>query len=261
MSKIVNLRIDENATFTKTLQFTKKVKDGETYHPITGKPIATYKSEPISLKGYTIAAQIKASLDDDAALIAVFEAKIMDSSKGLAYIALTKEQTAVLDKFAAVEYTGIKSDRVYLLGFYDVLLIDEYGVATRVFQGKCYFSKAATKDPLVASNTRTTVVTKSKVMPITGNIELPVDKTKAHYYAGIQYFSGGVQVTPTSGTVDIYRMTATANTYQDNPTGILLATSPASEIGWHSNTQRVRAEPKNVAGATAYQLVVVSNLS
>lgn len=261
MSKIVNFKIEENATFTKALQFTKEVKVSETTNAITGKPVAVYKRVPLSLEGYTIAAQVKSSLLDDAAIIAVFEAKMLNASDGLAYLALTKEQTSALEKYVSASPLGVSSDRVLLLGYYDVLVTSSLGVATRVFQGKCYLSKAATQNPLITVGDNGTVVTKGPLNPITSITDLAVDKTKAHYYVGIRYYNGEVQVTPTSGTVDIYRMPDTSNTFQANPVGILLANSPASELAWHSNTSRVRANPNNVAGATAYQLVVVSNVS
>lgn len=261
MSKIVNLKIEENATFTKVLKFTKKVKRGETVNDITGETVAKYVKEPIPLTNYTIAAQLKVSLEDDAAIVAVFETQILDSSKGLASIALPKEITAALDKYAPIHPTGSRADRVSVIGFYDVLLTNEEGVATRIFQGKCYFSRAATKDPLISISSKNTIVTKSEITPINSRVDINVDKTKAHYYAGIQYFQGGVQITPTAGQVEVYRMPDAANEFQHTPVGILLATAPASEIAWHANTRKVRVVPSNVAGATAYQLVVVSNVS
>ncbi len=189
-----------------------------------------------------------------------FEATIASGKDGLAYIGLTKEQTAALGKFTDRRVIEVDSYRVYELGYYDVLLISPNGSGTRVYQGKCYLSRAATVDPLVETGLGSTV-SKSLVTPIDQPVSIVVDKTKPHYFAGIRYFNAGIQVTPTDGIMNIYKMPDTSSAFQTKPVGILAATVPTSEVSWYGNSKEVKAVPSNVLGADSYQLVVVSNIS
>lgn len=260
MAKIINLKIEEGATFSKVLKFSKQVVSGTETHPITQKEVSIYKKVPVDLTGYTIVAQLRTSFAEDADLIINFEATIASAKDGLAYIGLTKEQTSGLGKFTDRRLVSLDSHRVYDLGFYDVLLINKNGTATRIYQGKCYLSKAATQDPLVESGLGSTV-SKSPVTPIGESISIIVDKTKPHYFAGIRYFNSGIQSTPTDGTVDILKMPETSSTFQTRPVGTLAATVPTSEVSWYGNTLQVKAVPHNILGVDSYQLVVVSNIS
>lgn len=260
MSKIVNLKIEEGATFAHVLKFTKQEVTGSQLNPLTNKQVPIKQKTPIDLTGYTIVAQLRTSFSKDSKLIVNFEATIASGKDGLAYLGLTKEQTAALGKFTDRRYLEVDSHRVYELGFYDVLLISPTGSATRVYQGKCYLSRAATLDPLIESGLGSTV-TKSAVTPIDQPVSIVVDKTKPHYFAGIRYFNGGIQTTPTDGVVNIFKMPSTSNSFQTKPVGVLAATVPTAEVAWYGNSKQVKAVPSGVLGADSYQLVVVSNIS
>lgn len=260
MAKIINLKIEEGATFSKVLKFYKQEVTGSEVNPITQKEVPIYRKVPIDLTGSTLVAQLKTSFAEDSDLIVNFEATIAAAKDGLAYIGLTKEQTAALGKFTDKRLVNLDSYRVYDLGFYDVLLISANGKATRIYQGKCYLSRAATTDPLTESGLGSTV-SKSMITNIDQDIIVHVDKTKPHYFAGIRYFSGGIQVTPVDGTVSIYKMPETANAFQPQPVGIIPATVPSAEVSWYGNTSQVKASASGVLGVDSYQVVVVSNIS
>ncbi|AFB84014.1 L-shaped tail fiber protein assembly [Vibrio phage pVp-1] len=260
MSKIVNLKIEEGATFAHALKFTTNKVVGSQLNPLTNQEVPIKQRVPISLTGYTIVAQLRTSFSKDSKLIVNFETTIASGTMGLAYIGLTKEQTAALGKFTDRRVIEVGSNRVYDLGYYDVLLISPNGSATRIYQGKCYLSRAATLDPLVETGLGSTV-TKSPVTPIEQSTTITVDKTKPHYFAGIRYFSGGIQSTPTGGVVNIYKMPDTSSAFQSAPVGTLAATVPTAEVAWYGNSKQVKAVPKNITGADSYQLVVVSNIS
>lgn len=260
MAKIVNLKIEEGATFSKALRFYKNEVVGTSIHPITNAPVPIIQKVPIPLTGYTIVAQLRTSFAPNSELIVNFDAKIASAKDGLAYIGLTKEQTAALGKFTDRRVFELGSHRVYELGFYDVLLIAPTGSATRIYQGKCYLSRAATLDPLVETGLGSTI-TKSPITPFNQPVSMVVDKTRPHYFAGIRYFNSGIQTTPTDGTMSIFKMPETANTFQPQPVGILSAAVPTSEITWYGNTIQVKAQPNGILGADTYQLVVVSNIS
>ncbi|WBU76464.1 tail protein [Vibrio phage Chloris] len=260
MSKIVNLKIEEGATFSHVLKFTTDKVTGQQLDPLTNKLVPIKQKGPINLTGYTIVAQLRTAFSDKADLIVNFEATIASGATGLAYIGLTKEQTAGLGKFANKKIIGLGSERVYELGFYDVLLISPKGSATRVYQGKCYLSRAATLDPLIETGLGSTV-SKTPLTAIGTPSTLVVDNTKPHYFAGIRYFSGGIQVTPTDGTVQIFKKPDTSSTFQPSPVGTISAAVPTAEVTWYGNSKEVKAVPNNVLGADFYQLVVVSNIS
>lgn len=260
MSKIVNIQIDEGATFTKVLKFTRKVKTGEEKHPITNEVMPIYSVEPIPLAGYSISAQIRAEADPSSPLLASFSAGIASGTNGMAYLSMSKEQTARLGNIANLRNTDTQSKRVFTIGYYDILLTSSEGKATRVYEGKCYLNRAVTLNPL-ASTGKYSSVNRSPITELGKEIELPVDSTNPHYFVGIRYLNAGIQVKPTGGTVTLYRMPQTSNTYQKSPIGILAAQSPESELSWYGNTKKVKASPSGVTGATAYQVVVVSNRS
>lgn len=257
MSKIVNILIEENTTFTKVLKFTHKVKTGETTNPLTGKPVAIWTTKPINLTGYNIEAHIVTSLNANAVEVAQFKCQLIDSPSGTAYIALTKAQTSSLD----LKHGIVSPYRVYQLGYYDILMTDKEGYATRIMQGKCYFSRAATFDPRIINNSRNSVVNMSPITAVGTPTEVNADITHAHNYVGIRYFSGGVPTTPTAGKVDMYRMPATTSKYLPDAIGVLLSTYPSLELSWMSNTKKVRGVPSGIIGASHYQIVVVSNNS
>lgn len=260
MSKIVNLQIDEGASFTKALRFTRQVKTGEYKHPITNTLVDIINKEPISLVGYTLAAQIRAKADPNSALLATFSAGIASGVGGLAYISLSKEQTSRLGIIHNLGNTDTHSKRVYTLGYYDVLLTAPTGEATRVYEGMCYLNRAVTQNPLSVSNIHTTV-SRSPIVEIGKEVILNVDSSNPHYFVGVRYLNSGVQVTPSGGYVNIYRKPATASSFRDEPIGTLAATSPESELSWYGNTKQIKAKPVGITGAASYQIVVVSNRS
>lgn len=260
MSKIVNLKIEEGATFSHVLKFTTKKVTGQQLDPLTNRLAPIKQTVPIDLTGYTIVSQLRTAFSGKSDLIVNFETSIASGKEGLAYLGLTKEQTAGLGKFVSKVAHGIGSERVYELGYYDVLLISPKGSATRVYQGKCYLSRAATLDPLTETGLGSTI-SKSPVTLITTPVVLTVDKTKPHYFAGIRYFNGGIQVTPTDGTVQIFKKPDTSSAFQTSPVGTIAATVPTAEVTWYGNSQEVKAVPNSILGADFYQLVVVSNIS
>lgn len=102
----------------------------------------------------------------------------------------------------------------------------------------------------------------SDVTPIGSVINLPgIDITKAHCFAGVQFFSdaaGETVATPTTGTVVI--SVVTLNTViPENITSPTIDASLPTTVSWASNTRRVLATPNGVDVATHYKLVVTCN--
>lgn len=259
MSKIVNITLEENATFSKLLTFTYPTLVSDGVHPITKQPMYKKVLKPIPLNGYTFLAEIKDSFSSDTVIVSL-NVQVLDATSGRVMVSLSKEQTAVLDKFVnwSTNY-GRYSERIGLLGYYDILAIKN-GTGTRVMQGQCYFSRSVTSD-VNSLNTSNISVMRSELTPIGDNIELFTNSAYPHCYAGIEYYKGGKVVTPTSGMVDIFRSPETTRQFMSTTTGILNSKEPVTEISWHANTYKVKAVPQHIQGADNYKLTVVCNRS
>ncbi len=88
-----------------------------------------------------------------------------------------------------------------------------------------------------------------------------IDSTKAHCFAGIQFFSdsaGLIPVVPTDGTVTITIETTNTELDEATPAGTIQAITPVT-VSWAANTQIVTATPADMAGAAFYKLVVTCN--
>lgn len=257
MSNIINIQIDEGATFTKVLNFTKEVVTGEYVHPITGQKTILKERQPIDLTGYKVESQIRSEPSPHSSLIAGFSTTILSSTQGKIAISLSKEQTLSLAHY--LSRTGLNSRRIHNLGFYDIILISPEGSVTRVFEGKCYLNRSATKNPYVTSMDDIVISTSPKSNNVTDPIEVSVDSSKPHYNVGFRYFNGGVEKIPTQGTISLYRMPETTQTYNSSPVATISATNVQAEIYWSGNTSKVKAVPDNLSGVDSFQVVVAAN--
>lgn len=258
MSKLVNIKIEESATFSKALTITKDIVVASEVHPITGRQTKITSTVPVSLKGYSLIAQIKDKFDNPTFTISL-SAEILSAEKGLAMLGLSREQTARLAILAPAVPTGVGSDRTYKIGYYDVLAINTQGDATRLFYGECYLTRAVSKDPRVTVG-EAYASFESPILPVTSNIELRVDATLPKHYVGIRYYKNLVQVTPTSGDVNIYRKSITSNVFNTVPSANLDSSVASEEAFIVGNTSVFKAVPHNIRGADGFKLVVASNL-
>lgn len=259
MSRILNIRVEEGATFSKALTFTRTVAQGEDTHPITGRVTKRKVREVLPLTGYTFFAQIKDSFDNPT-FIEPMEVRVLDGSQGLVSLALTKEQTSRLAQSATFGRTGIASSRTFKIGFFDVFAINSQGASTKIFYGEVTLTRSATRDPRNTINIPNAFY-QSPILPISETIELAVDRTAGQNFVGIRYYIGGVQVTPTGGTVNIFRKPTTSNSFQGTAVASLNATIPTDEALVAGNTVAFQAVPNNLQGADSFQLVVSSNRS
>lgn len=258
MSKLVNIKIEENATFAKALSFKKDESVASGKHPISGETTYITQKAPVVLTGYTLVAQIKDRFDDPT-FVQNIDAQVLDGAKGLAMLGLSKEQTARLAALAPVQATGIGSDRTYKIGYYDVLAVNGNGDATRLFYGECFLTRAVSSDPRI---TVADTLTKqdSPITPIASPIELSIDASLAKHYLGIRYYKSGIQISPTAGSVEIFKKPVTTNAYETQPSLTFQASVPSEELHATGNVHYFKAIAKNVQGADAYRLVVASNL-
>lgn len=259
MSKRVNLRVEEDATFSKLLTLTNEHAIPKGINPVTQLEEFTLVKEPIDLTGYAIKAQIRSSFEGT--VIQEFTSSILDAKTGKAYISLSRVDTARLDSYVNWSRNlGVDTERVGFLGYYDVLLIKE-GKATRILQGTVQLSRSVTKEFTVASTDNYAIV-RSPTLPIVQDLELDIVSKYPHCFLGIEYFSNdGTSVTPTQGLMYIYRMPSTANVYQTAPIGVLAAQSPQGELAWKGNTSKIKVVPDSISGADSYRVAVVCNKS
>lgn len=77
-------------------------------------------------------------------------------------------------------------------------------------------------------------------------------------FASVDFFLGGVRVSPSSGTVTITVKTRNTDEFIDIIDNIILANS-ITVPNWSGNTIAVRSTPASIVGATDYRLTVTCN--
>lgn len=258
MSKLVNIQFEEGATFKKLLTFTKQVAKASGVHPITGVVTTTKVTEVIPLTGYRLVAQIKDRFVNPTFTMDL-DATILDASKGMAMLGLSKENTARLAALVPKYPTGLPGNRTKKVGYYDVMAINDRGASTRLFYGECYLTRSVSVDPLLSVHSAHTFV-ESIITPITSPIIQSIDETMTKHYIGVRYYKGNIQVTPTNGTVELFKQPSTAPMMDPLPFDTLTALNSEDEAYTTGNLKAVKAVANNIQGADGYKLVVASNL-
>lgn len=257
MSNVLNIKLEEYSTFTKVLTFTKKELQGTSTHPITGAVTERFRRVPLPLTGFTFRAQIKDKFDNPS-LLETMEVRIVNAASGRVSISLSKEQTTRIAQSAAAMPTGTGSERVFRIGYYDLVITSTGGESTRIMSGEVYLSRGVSTDPR-NSITTANALQLSAITPLADEIILPIDSTAGQNYVGIRYFTGSIQVTPTGGSVDIFRMPKTTNQFTDIAEGTLQGVDAVDELLINGNTTQFKAVASGIQGADSYQLVVSSN--
>ncbi|AJF40892.1 L-shaped tail fiber protein assembly [Vibrio phage phi 3] len=259
MSGLLNINIQEGATFSKAFSFKKTVAVTQGTHPITKEPVVVSQKVPLDITGLRLVAQIRDSFDNPS-FVQELTCNIIDGASGRAYMGLSREQTIRLAQVANLKPTGIPNSRACKIGFYDLLAVDvATGTATKLFYGTVYLTRSASEDSNLEVNPSQSI-SKSPVTPIGSEVILPVDSSVAKYYIGIRYFKSGVLVTPASGSVQLFRKPLSNPVMGSTPVGTFLASTPSQEIYITGNTLEFKAKPVSVTTADSYQLVVVGNL-
>ncbi|ASV43461.1 hypothetical protein [Vibrio phage JSF12] len=259
MSGILNINIQEGATFSKALSFKKTVAVTSGTHPITKEPIVVSSKVPLDITGVRLVAQIRDKFDTPT-FVQDITCNIMDGASGRAYMGLSREQTTRLAQVAKLTPAGVGCSRTFKIGFYDLLAIDvATGTSTKLFFGTVYLTRSATEDENLEINPDQSIA-RSPVTPINQSVTIPVDSSVAKYYVGIRYFKSGVAVTPTSGSVQLFRKPLATPVMGTTPVGTFLANTPSQEIYITGNTLEFKATPVSVLNADSYQMVVVGNL-
>lgn len=138
MSKILDITIEEGATFSKLLTFRYNTLTQSGAHPITGAPLYTTTNDGINLTGYTVKAQIRKTFEGE--ILLPMQATIISASEGRITLGVSAANT----KGLAEEVTWSSTcSRTVKLGYYDVILTKN-GVVTRVLQGTVFISRAIT---------------------------------------------------------------------------------------------------------------------
>lgn len=116
------------------------------------------------------------------------------------------------------------------------------------YEGKLRYSKAQSPVTPVAS----------------GQIDLELDPSFVHSFAGVVFFNdvdGVTPVQPTAGTVTFtVVLDVQPHTLQAVPNNVLQADTP-DQVDWAGNTLSVRATFGGIVGATHAKLIVAGNSS
>ncbi len=260
MSKILNIRLEEGATFSKLLTFTQTTTTGTSTHPITGVVTNLQSRTALPLTGYTFLAQIKDRFDNPT-FTENMQVRVLDATTGRISISVSKEQTRRLVTLAGVQPTGVtNANRTYRIGYFDLLAVNSSGAATKVFYGEVYMTRSATIDPRVAVSDSNAIYL-SNILPIDQTITLAVDRNAGQNYVGVRFYTGGLQVAATDGTVAVFRKPTTSNEFQSVAAATLQANQPVDEALINGNASEFQAVPNSILGADSYQLVVSSNRS
>lgn len=134
-NKIIDLVIDENVPFGMIMQFSD-VDD------ITGA------ETPIDLSDYTLRGSISKTLEDGGAILTSFSTAIVDPDNGVASLALTPTQVALLSANAS-NIRDRYNPRVRFVGYYDLILtrtsLGADTSSTRIMEGKVQISDGVTQ--------------------------------------------------------------------------------------------------------------------
>jgi hypothetical protein len=230
------------------------VETSTTTHPITGEVTKVFSEQPVDLTGFSFTAQISDSFDSPT-FTENMSVEALTYSGGIISVSLSKEQTTSLAARAVLSLTGVPSERVGRLGYYDIVATSPSGDSTRVVMGEIFLSKGVSVDSSPTS-TIENAVPMSSLAPLTQNIELAVSSTDTRYFVSVRYYQNGIQVIPTAGSVAIFRRPP-AGSFESTAFGTLQATDGTTELQVDLSSDRLRAVPTGVVGADAYQLVVI----
>lgn len=110
---------------------------------------------------------------------------------------------------------------------------------------------------------KTFTLIKSEVTPVGDVINLgEIDVTKAHCFAGTQFFAdaeGKTEASPSTGSILITIQTLNNAPRFENASSHTINAADPSTVSWSANTRRVKATPTLVDIATHYRLVVTCN--
>ena len=136
-NRVIDIVVDEKVPYGLVMQFMDV--DDSVYPP---------SEIPVNLTGYSLRGTIKASLDEDAEILATFKTRIIDAAQGAAAISLS---------VGDVNNTGIKASkerdkynpRQRFAGYYDILMtrdvIGSEVSSFRIMEGKVYVSDGVTQ--------------------------------------------------------------------------------------------------------------------
>ena len=95
-------------------------------------------------------------------------------------------------------------------------------------------------------------------------IDLEVEETYRHCFAGIEFYSdanGNTSVLPSAGSITFSIRTANQpNGFQTFPSNVVDPTAP-DQVNWAANTQLVRAVITGITGATHARMIATCNVS
>lgn len=103
----------------------------------------------------------------------------------------------------------------------------------------------------------------SEVLAIAaGPIELSVDPSFVHSFAGLLFFDDPNLETPvqpsTGSATFLIRSVVQPHVFQIIPSNVIQVSAPA-QVDWSSNTEVVQVTPTGIVGATHWQLIWAGN--
>ncbi|AKN44407.1 tail protein [Salmonella phage vB_SalS_ABTNLsp9] len=136
-NRVIDIVVDEKVPYGLVMQFMDV--DDSVYPP---------SEIPVNLTGYSLRGTIKASLDEDAEILATFKTRIIDAAQGAAAISLSVGDVNNIGIKASKERDKY-NPRQRFAGYYDILMtrdvIGSEVSSFRIMEGKVYVSDGVTQ--------------------------------------------------------------------------------------------------------------------
>lgn len=141
-NKTLDIILEENTDFGFKLTFTQVTTTCDT-HPVSGEDTNCREvTEPLAVTGLTFSAEISATLEDGAPVLASFAFSTLGAPNGVIEMTLAK---TIVNTLSENRGNVPASVRKRLIGYYDVISVDpNSNTTTRIMQGKVYVSDGVT---------------------------------------------------------------------------------------------------------------------